>query len=210
MACIAPIVLAAGDSTRMGYPKPLLPLGDDTFLTRILDVIRKVGLPNPTIILGRAAPVIQAQILDWPADIRVNPDPDRGQLSSIQLALSRLRPEFDAGLIWPVDQPAVSEGLVRNLIELFISSESLIACPMYGEKRGHPAIFHRALFREFMGAPLEEGPKRIVLRYQQATVLLPTSESAVVRDIDTLSEYQALTGESLEAALAKRNIRVDL
>jgi molybdenum cofactor cytidylyltransferase len=209
MASIAPIILAAGDSTRMGYPKALLPLGKDIFLTRILGVIQKAGLPTPTVILGNAASVIQPRIREWPAEIWINPDPARGQLSSIQLALPRLRPEFDACLIWPVDQPAVSEELVCNLVRLFITSKSLIACPVFGGKRGHPAIYHRDLFCEFMDAPLEEGPKRILARHRKVTALLPTGESAVVQDIDTPSEYQALTGESLDSALSRRGLTAD-
>jgi molybdenum cofactor cytidylyltransferase len=200
---IAPIILAAGDSTRMGYPKALLPLGSDVFLTRILGILRNVGLPKPVIILGRAAPMIQAQIRDWPADVWINPDPDRGQLSSIQLALSHLNPESQGGMIWPVDLPAVSEDLVRRLTQLFAASEPWIAFPVHDGKRGHPAIFHRSLFKEFMDAPLEEGPKKILIRHQSATVALPTDESAAVRDIDTPEDYQALTGETLSAALAR-------
>jgi len=200
---IAPIILAAGDSTRMGYPKALLPLGPDTFLTRILGILRNVGLPKPVIILGRAAPTIRAQIKGWPAEIRINPDPSRGQLSSIQLALSHLSPECIAGLIWPVDQPAISEDLVRRLAQLFIDSRSKIVCPIHGGRRGHPAIFHRDLFQEFMDAPLEEGPKKILVRHQHATVLLSTEEPATVQDIDTPEEYRALTGESLDLALAR-------
>jgi molybdenum cofactor cytidylyltransferase len=200
---IVPIILAAGDSTRMGYPKALLPLGTDTFLTRILRILRSTEMPDPIIILGRAASAIRPQIQDWTADIYINPDPDRGQLSSIQLALSHIHSECAACMIWPVDQPAVSENLVRCLMELFLNSDSRIVCPIYGNKRGHPAIFHRALFQEFMDAPLEEGPKKIILRHQQATALLPTEESGSVQDIDTPAEYEALTGESLNAALAR-------
>lgn len=200
---IAPIILAAGDSTRMGYPKALLPLGSDTFLTRILGTLRNVGLPKPTIIVGRAASIIEQHIRDWPAEIWINPDPSRGQLSSIQLALSHLKPEYVAGLIWPVDQPAVSEDLVRQLTWVFANSESRIAFPVYGNKRGHPAIFHRALFQEFMDAPLEEGPKKILQRHQHATTVLPTEESATVQDIDTPADYQALTGVTLDSALAR-------
>jgi molybdenum cofactor cytidylyltransferase len=200
---IVPIILAAGDSTRMGYPKALLPLGTDTFLSRILRTLHAAEMPKPLIILGRAADVIQPQIRDWPADIYINPDPDRGQLSSIQLALSNIPPEFTAGMIWPVDQPAVSEYLVRQLTEQFINSNSRIACPIYRNKRGHPVIFHRSLFQEFMDAPLEEGPKKIIIRHQQATALLPTEESATIQDLDTPAEYEAWTGESLNSALAR-------
>ena len=205
LASILPIVLAAGDSTRMGYPKALLPLGEELFITRILRVLRNAELPRPVIILGRAAAAIQPRIQDWPADIRINSDPDRGQLSSIQLAFANIDPAYAAGMIWPVDQPAVSVDLVRRLAELFLSSESRIVFPKCGAKRGHPAIFHRDLFQEFMDAPLKEGPKSILLRHQKETAELPTEETAAVQDIDTPSDYLALTGTSLEAALAAKD-----
>jgi molybdenum cofactor cytidylyltransferase len=203
IASIKPIILAAGDSTRMGYPKALLPLGRDRFITRILAILRNLGMPAPVIILGRAAPSIQPLCLDWPANIQVNPDPDRGQLSSIQLGLMQIGNEFDAVMIWPVDQPAVSEDLVRRLVQLFAASRSLIACPRCLERRGHPAIFHRSLFQEFMDAPLQEGPKKILQRHQEEIVMLPTEERGTIEDIDTPEDYQSLTGENLASALAR-------
>jgi molybdenum cofactor cytidylyltransferase len=206
---IAPIILAAGDSVRMGYPKALLPLGKDVFITHILRILRNVGFPGPVIVLGKAASVIQPLIGKWPADICVNPDPDRGQLSSIQLGLSRVRPTFTAGMIWPVDQPAVSEDLVCRLAQLFIASESKISYPVYCDRAGHPAIFHRALFPEFMETTLKGGPKEILLRHQDATAVLQTSESGSVQDIDTPADYLALTGENLDSVLARQRASAD-
>jgi molybdenum cofactor cytidylyltransferase len=189
----------------MGYPKALLPLGSDIFVTHILKSLGNAGLPKPVIILGKSASIVQPRIAGMPADILINQDPDRGQLSSIQLALSFLPSEFVAGLIWPVDLPAVSEDLVRRLAQLFIASESKIAYPVCDGRRGHPAIFHRTLFLEFMAAPLGEGPRQILLRHEDATAVLPTSESASVQDIDTPEDYLALTGERLDFALARMN-----
>jgi molybdenum cofactor cytidylyltransferase len=203
---IAPVILAAGDSTRMGYPKALLPFGNRLFLTHILGILRDSGMVRPRIILGRAVKQIEPCIKEWPVDIIVNKDPDRGQLSSIQLGMLDLAPEFDAVMIWPVDQPAVSCELVQRLARLFVDSEALMAFPQFGNKRGHPAIFHRKLFQEFMDAPLEEGPKAILLKYQNASAVLKTGEEASVCDIDTPAEYQTLMGESLDSAL--KNIAV--
>jgi len=200
---IVPIILAAGDSSRMGYPKALLPLGGELFLTRILRLLGEAGLPRPVVVLGNAAPLIQPCIGDWPADIRINPDPRRGQLSSIQLGMERAGPECDGAMIWPVDQPAVSADLVRGLLELYVSSDARIVLPACNGRRGHPALFHRELFREFMEAPLEQGPKGILVRHRQETMELATEESATVRDIDTPADYLELTGQSLESALAQ-------
>ena len=203
LSLITPIILAAGDSTRMGYPKALLPIGGETFLNRILRILQNAGLGIPRIILGRAAEMIRPTVGIPSAAIRINPDPDRGQLSSIQLGLLSLDSSAQAAMIWPVDQPAISGDLVRSLAEQFLQSESLIAYPKRGDKRGHPAIFHRDLFQEFMSAPLEEGPKDILVRHREQTLVLPTEELAAVHDIDTPSDYEILTGESLEQALAR-------
>jgi molybdenum cofactor cytidylyltransferase len=201
---IAPVILAAGDSMRMGYPKALLPLGNDIFLNRILKTVRDIGLLEPTVILGKSASIIKPHIDDSGAKILINPDPDRGQLSSIQIALTNLGPEIDAALIWPVDIPAVPADLVRRLAELFLNSDALISFPVCGDKRGHPAIFHRSLFREFIEAPLAEGPQKILLRHNHETSMLAVQESATIKDIDTPSDYEELTGETLDSALARR------
>jgi molybdenum cofactor cytidylyltransferase len=201
---ITPIILAAGDSKRMGYPKALLPIGDTTFLGRILGTIRSVGLTSPLVVLGRAAALIRPAIQKWPVRIIVNPDPDRGQLSSIQLGISSLDANAQACMLWPADQPAVSEEMVSDLVRLYLHSQHLMAFPKFGGKRGHPAIFHQALFREFLAVPLEEGPKKMISGYQEDIAELPTDESAVIHDIDTPWDYELLTGESLESALARR------
>jgi CTP:molybdopterin cytidylyltransferase MocA len=187
----------------MGYPKALLPLGDKIFLTHIMGILREAGLPKPAIVLGRTAALVQPRIREWPADILINPDPDRGQLSSIQIGFSFLGPGVEAGMIWPVDQPAVSKDLILRLTQLFIESASLIAFPSRGGRRGHPAIFHRTVFQEFMEAPLTEGPRKILLRHERNSAVLPTEESACVEDIDTPEDYLALTGERLESALKR-------
>jgi len=198
---IAPVILAAGNSTRMGYPKALLPLGDEIFLTRILRILREAGFMHPRLVLGRDAELIKTRIGDYPADIHVNPDPDRGQLSSIQLGISGLPEKFEAAMLWPVDQPAVSVDMTRRLVELFVTEDCRIAVPLRGCKRGHPAIFHRTLFHEFMDAPMDKGAKGIISRYESETCFLPTDESAAFTDIDTPSDYQILTGRSLDILL---------
>ena len=200
---IVPIILAAGDSMRMGYPKALLPFGGGRFITHILGTLRNLGFSQPVIILGRAAPIIRPLIQGWQADVRINTDPDRGQLSSIQLGIMNVGPQYDAGMIWPVDQPAVSEGLVLRLIQLFSESDALIACPECNGRRGHPAIFHRTLFQEFMETPLDGGAQNILRRHQKDIAMLPTEEKSAIHDIDTPADYLSLTGENLMSALAR-------
>jgi len=198
LTCIIPVILAAGDSTRMGYPKALLPLKSGTFLTHILETVKTAGLGKPVVVLGRSAPAIQSQVEPEQVDTIINPDPDRGQLSSLQLALGALRPDCVGAMIWPVDQPLVSVKLVMELAQLFLASGILIANPVCDQKRGHPVIFRRDLFPEFMETPLDEGPKNIVSRYQQDTATLVTEEIGTVMDIDTPEDYENAFGLSLD------------
>jgi molybdenum cofactor cytidylyltransferase len=196
---IIPVVLAAGDSTRMGYPKALLPLKTDNFITHILKTLDKTGFGRPIVVLGKYAPVIQAQVALEKVDVFINPDPSRGQLSSLQLALNALSTDCVATLVWPVDQPLISEKLVLDLADLFLRSNARIASPIYGSKRGHPVIFRRDLFPESMAAPLNEGPKKIVKRYRNETVELITKEEGTVFDIDTPEDYENALGNSLDS-----------
>jgi len=185
----------------MGYPKALLPLGSDTFLSHIIYTARTAGLGNPTIVLGRSASAIQSTVKLQQVEVLINPNPNRGQLSSIQMALTSLEPDCNAVMIWPVDQPLVSVELIEALACLFLDTGSLIASPVVGEKRGHPVIFRKDLFPEFMATPLDEGSKPIMTRHREHTVSLPTEEVGTVFDIDTPSDYETACGRKLEAVL---------
>ena len=203
---ITAIVLAAGDSTRMNYPKALLPLGDATFLTHILEILDRLGFAEPCVVLGRDAARVRPVIAGARIRILINQAPERGQLSSIQLAISNLGPACSACLVWLVDQPAVSELLVGSLVKLFQDTGAPLALPRCGEKMGHPVIFRRQLFQELLDTPSEQGAKQVVLRHAHQAAILSTGEAGCVEDVDTPKDYYLLTGETLDAALSRRGV----
>ena len=187
----------------MGYPKALLPLKSDTFLTRILTTADATGMGKPVVILGRSASEIRARVDLTSVRTIINPDPDRGQLSSLQMALRILSPECAGAMLWPIDQPLVSAKLIADLARLFFASEALIANPVFGGKRGHPVIFRRDLFPEFLALPLHEGANKLMRGFPNATANLVTEESGTVLDIDTPEDYERATGISLASLLKK-------
>jgi molybdenum cofactor cytidylyltransferase len=191
---LVPIVLAAGDSTRMGVPKALLALEEGTFLSKILATLDSLNLSAPVVVLGRHAPLIQGNLAGRPAKVVVNPHPERGQISSLQLAMRSLEPCAGC-LVWPVDQPAVRAAVVRGLVRIFFGSGALIAMPVSGGKRGHPAIFGSRLFDEFLAVPTGAGPKALIARHEEETVLYETDDRATVEDIDTPEDYARLVGK---------------
>src|SRR5213594_2988507 len=201
MNAVVPVVLAAGESRRMGFPKALLPLGSGTFLTRILDTLQQSALPEPIVVLGAHAAHIQRLLAQRSVHILLNPDVSLGQISSIKLAFENLPAECGGCLIWPVDHPLISRELVTDLINLFLESKAPLVLPSHKGRRGHPAIVGRTLFQEVLEAQEEGGMKVVVQRHQDAIALLPTDEAATVLDVDTPDDYRNLTGEPLEAAL---------
>jgi molybdenum cofactor cytidylyltransferase len=200
---VVPVILAAGESSRMSFPKALLPLGPDTFLTRILKTLRTLPLPAALVILGSHASRIEPLMASHQVRVFVNPHPEQGQFSSMRLALENLHPECSGCLIWPVDQPLVSAALVHELIRFFLNSDAALALPDYEGMAGHPTIFGKALIGELLAAPSGANPKLIVARHKKNAVWLPTDERGTVEDIDTPEDYLRLTGETLTAALAR-------
>lgn len=204
MADIAPVILAAGDSSRMGFPKALLPLGAGTFLTHILDTLDTLDLQAARVVLGRHETLIRPMLISRRVHVLVNPSPERGQFSSMHQALESLSPGCAGCLIWPVDQPAISAGLVRGLLQLFLNSSASLAMPSCKGKAGHPVIFGGGLITELLAAPPDANPKLIIAGHRDGAAYLPTEERNTVEDIDDPDDYFKLTGEDLKSALARQ------
>jgi CTP:molybdopterin cytidylyltransferase MocA len=198
-----PIVLAAGNSLRMGgYPKALLPLGKDCFLTRILHTLQSCEFATVCVVLGARAQDIRPFIQMPNSRIVINPHPERGQLSSLQLALETLDGSFDGCLVWPVDQPVISAELVKNLRLRFEHEDVELALPSQkdcaGSRRaGHPAILGRALISALRKLPPDANPKEVIRSFEPNAAWLDCAEPGAFQDVDTPEDYFRVTGELL-------------
>ncbi|HXG50874.1 MAG TPA: nucleotidyltransferase family protein [candidate division Zixibacteria bacterium] len=194
---IAAVILAAGESSRMGSPKALLPVGGERFIDRIVRALAASKAGRIVVVLGHRAEEIRQQIRDLPVTIVINEDYRLGQLSSLQAAVRELQkfPEaagIDAVLVHLVDHPCLSAALVDRMIDAFYRSGKLIVVPCYRGRRGHPVIFARALFDELLRAPLAVGAKAVVQAHPKETLEIETDEEGVAIDVDTPQEYQEL------------------
>jgi molybdenum cofactor cytidylyltransferase len=190
---IAGIVLAAGESRRMGRDKALLPLGRSTFVEHLARVID--GEVSPLIVvLGHHAEEIEQQIHLPPSTLVLhNPDYLLGQLSSLKVALRQIQNQPVLGaVVCLVDHPAISKALVRAMVAEFRRKPSEIVIPTWHGRRGHPIIFPSMLFDELLAAPLEEGARWVVRRHAERVVHLKTSEEGITWDIDNPEDYEAL------------------
>jgi molybdenum cofactor cytidylyltransferase len=189
---IAGIILAAGASSRMGTPKALLDYRGETFVGRL---VRVLGTScNPVIVvLGYHADVLRQQV-PATATIVINPDPSRGQLSSLQTGLAALPAEADGVAFIPVDSPAVAEDTVAKLARTFEqrSPSTLFVIPRQSGKRGHPVIAARSIAAEFLALPPTSEAREVVHAHVDRTEYVDVDDSGIFTDVDDPEAYRRL------------------
>jgi len=189
---IVAVVLCAGESSRMGRPKALLPIDGQTFIERIVAALKQTKVGKIIVILGHNFRELEAKISHLPVKILINTDYKQGQLSSLQLAVRDLQADADCDgmLVHLVDHPYLAPLLVEEMIRRFYETKKRIIVPRYHGKRGHPVIFSNTLFGELLSAPMAEGAKAVVNAHRAATLEIDTQEEGIAVDIDTPELYQ--------------------
>lgn len=189
----AAIILAAGASERMGYPKALLPYQGRPFLTGISDACVAAGIDLRVVVLGYYADKILAE-LDL-ADVVVTRSENlaAGPIGSIRAGVRALATHpVDAALIWPVDRPHVPVAAVSALLDAFRETHRPIVVPTFEGRRGHPILVGRALFEELLGAPDAEGARAVVRRDPGRVANVEVGDVSVLEDFNTPEDYKEL------------------
>jgi molybdenum cofactor cytidylyltransferase len=199
MRCImvVGIVLAAGTSSRMGRSKALLPLGGDSFVTRVCRTLLEAGVDDLVVVVGPDREAVTAEIgrAGLPARIVENPRRDEGQLSSLLTGLGVAdRPGVDAVLVHLVDAPMVRPGTARAVLDAFRASGAPIVRPSAQGRHGHPVLFARRVFDDLRRADPGAGAKSVVRAHAAEVCDIPVDDEGACQDIDTPEEYARLTG----------------
>ena len=186
----AGLILAAGESRRMGSPKALLRYREETFLDTLAGLFAGVCWPV-IVVLGAAADEVQARARR-PAVFVRNQNYMRGQTSSMQCGLRAVPPEAAGVLFTLVDHPAVSAATVGRLIDG--SPAARLRVPRYLGRNGHPIWFSRELAREFLALPEDGAAREVVRAHAAETEFLDLDDPGVVADIDDPEDYARLLG----------------
>jgi molybdenum cofactor cytidylyltransferase len=191
---IAGIILAAGASRRMGSPKALLEYRGETFLDRLIRIFSRFC--DPVIVVGGIHAGSIRKHLDSRENNRailvVNPDPDRGQLSSLQTALAEVPDSATGFLFTPVDCPTVKESTIAALVAELRRHHAPFAIPRFEGKRGHPVCAARSTIAEFLALPATAETRAVVNRYEDRIEYLDVDDAGVLADIDNLEAYRKM------------------
>jgi CTP:molybdopterin cytidylyltransferase MocA len=191
---IAGLILAAGESVRMGTPKATLAYRGRTFLETIVQTLGEAGIERIVVVLGQRAEEIQRQVKIEQAQIVINPDYRVGQTSSLQVGLRALladKPE--AVLLCLVDHPAVGTETVRRIVAASCQGVAPVVIPTYRGRRGHPVLIGRQVFDELLRLASDAGADSVVRRYRPATQFVEVEDEGVVIDVDDPESYRRLT-----------------
>ena len=191
---IPALVLAAGKSTRMGRTKALLPLGSETFISRIVETFREAGVEEVVVVVGHDAQRVSDALRQFgrPPRIVLNPEYESGQLSSILAGLRVVdRPGVKAMLLTLVDVPLVSGATVGAVLERYRASAAPIVRPVSGSRHGHPVLIDRHLFPLLRAADPGAGIKPIVREHASVVGDVEVADEGSFTDIDTPAEYAA-------------------
>jgi molybdenum cofactor cytidylyltransferase len=190
---IAILILAAGESKRMGTPKQLLKWNNTTLLGHTIQTSEELNLKT-FVVLGANFETIKASFRHHDIQIIKNKNWKNGLGSSIAFGAKHIinfEPDIDALLIMLADQPLISSEYLSSMISEFKKGKNKIAASSYKDgKKGVPALFDKIYFKELTQVSNDKGAKLLIEKNIKNVVLL--NAESVVSDIDTLEDYQQL------------------
>jgi molybdenum cofactor cytidylyltransferase len=186
---IAGVILAAGESTRMGFPKALLRYRDETFLDTLTGLFA-ARCSTVVVVLGAHAARIR-EGARRPAEFVFNAAYTRGMTSSLQCGLRAVPAGIEGVLLTLVDHPAVAPA---TLDALLADPRPLLRVPRYQGRRGHPIWLSRDLIPEFLAIDESVPARDVVHAHVSRTEYLDLDDTGIVTDVDDVEAYRRLTG----------------
>ena len=172
----------------MGRPKALLQYHGETFLGRLQRIFLDQHCAPVVVVLGHDASTVRPA-LDPRVKAAVNPDPERGMLSSLQAGLSLLR-DAERVLFLPLDYPAIQPGTIASLCATPMCD---VAMPRYQGRRGHPVLISQTVVRELLALPVDGAARDVIRSHNDGVRYVDVNDPAILMDVDTPEDYHALS-----------------
>jgi molybdenum cofactor cytidylyltransferase len=189
---ISAILLAAGESNRMGQPKQLMPFDQSTIVERTIDNLLNSAVSETIVVLGYREQDVRKTIADQPVKIAINPDYQQGMSASVIAGLKQVDKRAQAVLIALGDQPFVDSQTINTLVEAFIANNRGIIIPVYQGRRGNPVIFAIKYKGELLNLKGDTGGREIINHHPDDVLEVAVNCEGVLLDIDTAENYTSM------------------
>lgn len=183
------IILAAGESRRMGSPKLVLPFRGKTIIENVVGNISRSKIENMILVLGADSEKIIKAV--EPADVKLcyNENYSQGMLSSVRCGFSSLPHDFRAALVFQGDQPMIGSEITNALIDAYKKSGKGIIIPTFEKKRGHPLLLDSKYREEVMKLDDSEGLRALPYKFPHDVLEVEVEHQGILKDIDTEADY---------------------
>jgi len=189
MKGISAIVLAAGESRRMGSPKMLLPFRNKTVIETVIENVLGAGVEDVIVVLGAQMDKIKKFSEKYPVRNCYNDKYRSGMLSSVRCGFALLPADCRAALVMPGDQPMIKPKEIIRVMEAYSDSGKGLVMPVYEKKRGHPLMVDARYYEEVKNIPEEEGLRSLSVIHPDDVLEVKTDDPGVLNDIDTREDY---------------------
>ncbi len=188
---ISAVVLAAGQSKRMGTAKMVLPWGSVTVIGQVVSVLSTAGLAEIIVVTGGASQQVEQALEKQPVRFVHNDRYDRTEmLESLQLGLSSVSPPASAALVVLGDQPQIEAGVIRQVLYVAGCVESPLVIPSYQKHRGHPWLVRRLLWPEILALRSPATLRDFLNDHAGQIQYIDVNTPSILQDLDTPEDYQ--------------------
>ena len=190
MSGISAIVLAAGESSRMGFPKMLLDFNGRSMLECVIANVSESVVDDIVVVLGAYRDELEKIVSATSARFCYNEDFKEGMLSSVKCGFRNLPADTEAVLVFQGDQPLITAKVIDEVVEGYRDSGKGIIIPVHKNKRGHPLMLGKKYFSEIEKLSPDEGLRSLSSKFSDDVYEVMTDEAGILRDFDTFEQYK--------------------
>jgi molybdenum cofactor cytidylyltransferase len=188
---VGAVVLAAGQSTRMGQAKQVLPWGKHTVIEQVNSTLIQAGISEIVVVTGAAREQVEARLRTLPVNLVHNPDYSTAEMvTSLQVGIRSLSPAVEALLVVLGDQPGIEAGVVRAVVKAYRAGKSRLVVPSYEKRRGHPWLADQSLWPDLMALREEKTLRDFLNEHADEIEYVNIDSPSILKDVDTPEDYR--------------------
>jgi molybdenum cofactor cytidylyltransferase len=199
---LSAIVLAAGMSTRMGQNKLLLLFKGKPLIAHAVDTLLASEIDEIIVVLGNEADKVQEKLRGRQVRLIENPDFREGLSTSVRAGVTAVSRQADGIMVYLADQPLLEPADVNRILRAFVHAKNAgksIVVPFFDRQRGNPVLLDSSYREAILGVVGDIGCKGVIKRYPDQVFVLQMESDHVIRDMDTIEEYEAVLGSTMNS-----------